>query len=487
MTIQTTPIQNVAKRYTLTCLMLSLQLLVASELLAQESNETIDATYQRLCSSCHGHDLRGGNAQSMVDGIWQFGAGRGEMYRNIRFGISARGMPDYKNALSDRQVNQMIDYILAAQDRLGVERPPLPERLETRHYDVGVSKWIADGLQVPWALQFIDQNTAIITERPGRLRMIVDGELRQEPVHDTPPCVPEGQGGYMDIAIDPEYADNGWVYLSYSDPWRNEQGHVLTMTRIVRGKIRDNAWVESQDVYVADHRMYSGTRHHYGSRFAFDHDGHLLFSVGERGAQDLAQDLFRPNGKIHRVWPDGSIPNDNPFADGKSGLKTVYSYGHRNPQGLAVHPETGEIWETEHGPMGGDEVNLVQKGENYGWPLASYGINYDGRIVTENLAVEGTRQPVSYWVPSIAVCGTRFCMGEEFPRWRNNLLVGALAHEELRRLVIAEGRVIHQEVLLKSAGRVRDVACDPSGAVYVVLNNPDIVVKLTNQGQALRQ
>ena len=259
------------------------------------------------------------------------------------------------------------------------------------------------------------------------------------------------------------------------------------MTRVVRGKIRDGEWVEEQPIYTAPAEFYSTTRHHYGSRLAFDHEGHLLFSIGERGDRPLAQDLFRPNGKIHRVWPDGSVPEDNPFADGKKGLPTVYSYGHRNPQGLAVHPETGEIWETEHGPMGGDEVNLILPGENYGWPLASYGINYDGNIITENLTVPGTRQPVWYWVPSIAVCGTRFCVGEEFPRWENNLLVGGLGHEELRRLVIAEGRVIHQELLLKSLGRVRDVACDPTGAVYAVLNSPDIVLKLTNKGRALRQ
>ncbi|MCA9241424.1 MAG: PQQ-dependent sugar dehydrogenase [Planctomycetales bacterium] len=457
-----------------------------SESWAQDNSDSGEAIYQQRCSSCHGKDLTGGNAQSMVDGVWQFGAGRGELFRNIKFGISARGMPDYKNALSDQQVNRVIDFLLDAQNRLGVERPPIPERLETRHYDVGVEKWIAAGLDTPWALQFIDPTTALITERPGRLRRIVDGAL-QPPVSGVPACLAEGQGGLMDVALDPAYGVNGWVYLTLSDPLPNDRGGVLAMTRVVRGRIRDNAWIDSQDVFQAPGDQYAFTRHHYGSRLAFDHEGHLLFSVGERGFQDHAQDPFRVNGKIHRVWPDGTIPEDNPFVDGKRGYKTVYSFGHRNPQGLAVHPETGEIWETEHGPMGGDEVNLVLPGENYGWPKASYGINYDGRIITENLTFPGTRQPVSYWVPSIAVCGTRFCVGEEFPRWKNNLLVGGLAHEELRRLVIEESRVIHQEVLLKSAGRVRDVACDPAGAVYVILNNPDMVLKLTNQGRALRQ
>ncbi|TWT77917.1 Soluble aldose sugar dehydrogenase YliI precursor [Posidoniimonas polymericola] len=470
------------------CLVLAVAPIAAAQQQAKPAeNESTEAIYQRFCASCHGKDLTGAGAQSMVDGVWQFGSGNGSLFRNIKFGITSRGMPEYQHALSDRQINDLVGFIMKAQDRADVEPPPLPEKLETRHYDVGVAKWIDGGLQAPWALVFIDDHRAIISERPGRLRMVTDGKLNPEPVRGTPNCLPEGQGGYMDVALDPDYANNGWVYLSYSDPWTNDQGKVLSMTRVARGKIVDNEWTESQDVYRAANEAYSDTRHHYGSRIAFDHEGRMLLGVGERGAQDLAQDLQRPNGKIHRVWPDGRIPDDNPYADGKQGLKTVYSYGHRNPQGLAVHPETGEIWETEHGPMGGDEVNLVLKGENYGWPLASYGINYDGNIITENMTLEGTRQPVSYWVPSIAVCGTRFCVGDEFPRWQHNLLVGGLAYEELRRLVVAQGRVLHQEVLLKNAGRVRDVACDPSGAVYVVLNNPDIVLKLTNLGRALRQ
>ena len=453
---------------------------------AQDSPLTGEAIYAKHCASCHGRELRGGNAQSMVDGVWQFGSGRGDLVRNTKFGISSRGMPDYKDALTDKQINDVIDYILDSQDRLGVKRPPVPEQLETRHYDVGVTKWIADGLEVPWSLAFIDEQTALLSERPGRLRLVVNGRL-QPPVRDVPTCLADGQGGYLDVALDPNHAENGWVYLSLTDSFRNNQGKVLSMTRIVRGKIRENAWVDQQEVFTPTKDSYSETRFHYGCRLAFDHDGHLLFSIGDRGMQDLAQNPKRPNGKIFRVWPDGKIPDDNPFASGEQGLKSVYSFGHRNPQGLAVHPETGEIWETEHGPMGGDEVNVIEAGENYGWPKASYGINYNGTEITEYMTVEGMKQPALYWVPSIAVCGTHFCVGEEFPRWQNNLLVGGLAHEEVRRLVIADGRVIHQEVLLKNAGRVRDVVCGPSGEVYVVLNNPDIVLKLTNQGRALRQ
>lgn len=440
------------------------------------------------CAACHGKDLTGGNAQSMVDGVWQFGSGEGSLFRNIKFGISAVGMPDYQKALSDNEIRNLITYINQAQDRLGVERPPLPEQLQTRLYDVAVSKWIDKGLEVPWSLVFTDDNTALLTERPGRLRVVQDGQLHPDAIQGTPTVLAVGQGGLMDVAIDPNYAENGWIYLSFSHPLEGQpEGDTRAMTRVVRGRIRNHAWVDQQVVYSAPKESYSNKAQHYGSRLAFDHDGHLLVSIGERGTKEHAQDTQRPNGKVHRMWPDGTIPADNPFGDGKAGLPSVFTYGHRNPQGLAVHPTTGEIWETEHGPMGGDEVNLLSAGKNYGWPIASYGIDYNGTIITENLAVEGTEQPVWYWVPSIAVCGTRFCTGEEFPRWQHNLLVGGLGYEELRRLVIVDGRVIHQELLLKNAGRVRDVQCDPSGAVYVVLNNPHIVLKLTNAGEALRQ
>ncbi|MCO6045661.1 PQQ-dependent sugar dehydrogenase [Aeoliella sp. ICT_H6.2] len=455
------------------------------------SNETLqegEQIYMQRCAQCHGKDLTGGNAQSMVDGVWQFGRGDGDLMRNIKFGISSVGMPEYKDVMSDRQIRAVIAFMKEAQNRAGVERPPLPEKLLTRHYDVGVEQWIAEGLEVPWSIAFMDDNTALITERPGRLRVVIDGQLHPDPIQGTPETVAQNQGGYMDVALDPNYKENGWIYLAYSHSLDGSQDRdAKLMTRVVRAKIRDHKWVDQEVVFAAPDFSYSTTRHHFGSRLAFDHEGHLLITVGDRGVGDQAQDLRRPNGKIHRVWPDGSVPEDNPYADGSEGLKTVYCYGNRNPQGLAVHPETGVIWETEHGPMGGDEVNIILAGANYGWPKATYGIDYNGTIITEDLTLPGTEQPVLYWVPSIAVCGTHFCIGDEFPRWQNNLLVGGLGHEELRRLVLSGDRVIHQELLLKNAGRVRDVQCDASGAVYVILNNPDVVLKLTNQGRAIRQ
>jgi glucose/arabinose dehydrogenase len=238
------------------------------------------------------------------------------------------------------------------------------------------------------------------------------------------------------------------------------------------------SWTSEQVVYQAPESSYSTTRHHYGSRIAFDPQGFLYFSVGDRGDRPEAQDLEQPNGKIHRIYKDGGVPESNPFYDTKDALPTIYAYGTRNAQGLAVHPETGELWETEHGPLGGDELNLIKAGENYGWPEISYGKHYNGQILTEYTHKEGMLQPILYWKPSIAVCGLDFYSGNKFPKWNNRLLVGALKYEEVRLLQIEDQRVVHEQVIVKNMGRVRDVETSPDGTIYIVLNQPGKVIRL---------
>ena len=257
------------------------------------------------------------------------------------------------------------------------------------------------------------------------------------------------------------------------------------MTRIVRGHIKENAWVDEQVVYEAPPQSYRTTRHHYGCRIVFDPQGYLYFGIGERGIDADAQDLGRPNGKIHRIHRDGTIPKDNPFVGRQGTLASIFSYGHRNPQGLAVHPQTGRVWETEHGPMGGDELNLITPGLNYGWPEVTYGLNYNGAVISKFRRKPGMEVPNLYWVPSPALCGLDFYRGKLFPEWNNRLLVGALRYEQVELLDIEQNRVIHQETILKNAGRVRDVACGPDGAIYVVLNRPDIILRLTPSGEKL--
>lgn len=456
---------------------------------ALAADAAIETLYQERCGSCHGKQFQGGNAQSMVDGVWQFGSADFDLDRNIRHGIAAVGMPAYNAVLSDAEVRGLIGLLREAQTRAGVERPPLPERLLARDYDLVVTDWLSSGLDAPWGIEFADERTAFITERPGRLRVVRDGALDPRPVAGTPEVLFRGQGGLLDVALDPDFASTGWVYLTYTHAIdrKNKAGDVASMTRLVRGRVVEGRWTDEQTLFEAPHETYKHTYHHYGSRIAFDPEGRVYFSIGERGHQDDAQDPRLPHGKVHRLERDGSVPADNPFADGEGGMPSVFTYGNRNPQGLATHPVTGAIWENEHGPMGGDEVNVLAAGVNYGWPVATYGLNYNGTAVSGAQRVVGTRQPVYYWAPSIAACGAAFVHGDEFPRWANHLLVGGLGHEVLVRLAVEGGRVMHQETLLRGQGRVRDVIVDPSGAIYVVLNGPDRVLRLTNGGAALRQ
>ena len=459
-------------------------LLSACKQAVVEGNEGLDSDqraneiYDQFCSNCHGTDLRGGNAQSLLDGVWQFGDGQGYVSRNIKFGIPHLGMPSYEESLTDQELKLLVDYLYAEQLKAGVSKPDPPAELESIDYTMKSEIWV-ENLEIPWAIVFLNKDTALITERPGRLRMVVGGELLTEAVQGSPEVLNEGQGGLMDVNIDPQYRENGWIYLSYSHRLEPEQEDQRppAMTRLVRGRIRDMHWVDEQVIYEAPHHTYRTTRHHYGNRIVFDLKGYLYFSIGDRGAQDQAQDAQRPNGKIHRIYPDGSVPEDNPYRD--EGLPTLYTLGNRNPQGISIHPGTDEVWSAEHGPLGGDELNHIRKGRNYGWPVITYGSNYDGVPVSDLTRKEGYMQPSLYWKPSIAVCGIEFYQGEAFPRWKHKLLVGALKFEEVRLLDIEEDRVMHQEVILKNFGRVRDIGLDPDGNVYVVVNKPDRIIRLS--------
>lgn len=438
------------------------------------------AIYTQHCAQCHGQDLRGGNAQSMVDGVWQFGDGKGYVRRNISNGIPQLGMPGYDETLSNDEIEAVTDYILSRENEAAPEEPIQPEEIQTLEYHVKVDLWL-DDIDEPWAITFPDEDVTLVTQLTGELRIVRGGELEPEPVSGTPEVLYAGQGGLMDVAVDPNYAENGWVYLSFSHslPSENERVQPDSMTKIVRGRIQNNRWVDEETVFEAPHDTYLKTRHHYGNRIVFGPEGHLYFSIGDRGMQNFAQDLSRPNGKIHRVWPDGRIPDDNPFVNVEDALPSIYSYGHRNPQGMSIQPAAGTIWASEHGPMGGDELNVVRKAANYGWPEITYGLNYNGAPVSDKTRAEGFEQPTLYYRPSIAVCGIEFIRGGEFPLWDGKLLVGALKYEEVILTTIAGDRVIHQETILKNAGRVRDIGVDPADAIYIVTEQPGRIWRLT--------
>jgi len=334
---------------------------------------------------------------------------------------------------------------------------------------------VETGLQVPWAIAFLPDGRMLVTERPGRLRIVEKGQLLPEPVRNTP-AVYGGEGGLLDVALDPDYSRQGsdWIYLSYGD--KSADG--LGMTAVIRGRLRDGAFVDRQQTFKADPSLYRSKGLRFGSRLLFDGKGHLFFSIGDRGHPGDEQDLSRPNGKVYRVEKDGRVPAGNPFVNRPGAIAGIWTYGHRNPQGLAFSPLTGELWEAEHGPRGGDELNILTPGHNYGWPVITYGMNYDGTPITDHTAQAGMDQPVTYWVPSIAASPIVFYTGRRFPHWKNNLVVGALEAQELRRLVIDGHSVTHQEILFKGIGRVRDVVNGPDGYLYVVLNQPDRIERL---------
>ncbi len=438
--------------------------------------------YQTHCASCHGDQFQGGSAQSLADEVWQFGSTTEHIDWNTKNGIVHLGMPAFRETLTDPEIRQITAYLLDAEKKERAITPFIPKVLHTLDYEINVDVW-AEGLEIPWSLAFLDSKTALVTERSGRLRVIENGRLHSQPIIGTPEVLAEGQGGLLAVAFDPDYAAEGnqWIYLAYSHGLELQPNgkRAAAMTKLARGRIDGNHWVDEEVLFEAPHETYRTTRHHFGTRIIFDAEGNLYFSIGDRGTGAHAQDLSKPNGKIHRIRRDGSIPRSNPFRRNKTAMRSIFSYGHRNPQGLAFHPETGLLWVAEHGPLGGDELNLVLSGANYGWPIITYGKNYNGTPITEFVRKEGLQQPAFYWTPSTAVCGIDFYHGELFPKWNNKLLVGALKYEDLRLLNIEKNRVMHEEIILQNSGRVRDVVCGPDGAIYVVLNNPGTILRLS--------
>ena len=444
----------------------------------QQSN--IPTTFTELCAACHGEDLKGGIAQSLLDGSWQFGARENDLFRAIKFGFPHHGMPSWEGILSDDEIKELVAFLMSEEERLGVNRSEIPPTLETQDYQVAIEVF-AEGLETPWSIDFLTADRALVTERSGRLRVMEGGKLLPDSVAGLPEVTAYGQGGLLDVTADPDYANNGWIYLAYSHgiPSTETEERIPTMTRIVRGRLDNLSWQDEELLFEAQSETYRTAGVHFGGRIVFDPEGYLFFSIGDRGASEHAQDLGLPNGKVHRIHRDGRIPADNPFVGRPDALPSIYSYGHRNPQGLAVHPETGQVWDTEHGPLGGDEANLIAPGRNYGWPVISYGRNYNGTSITDLVRKEGMEQPNWYWKPSIAVCGLDFYDGDLFPLWKNQLLVGALKFEEVQLLNIEQDRVIYQQTLIKNFGRVRDVATGPDGAIYVILNRPGKILRLT--------
>lgn len=325
---------------------------------------------------------------------------------------------------------------------------------------------------VPWSFVFLPDQSILIAEREGKLLHFKNGKSKE--IRNLPPIKNSGQGGLLDLITDPNYPHNGWLYFAYSSPEGPGSG---SNTAIARAKLQNDELVEIKILYKASPN--SSTSHHFGSRLVIDSNNQLFFSIGDRGNRDKnPQDISKDGGKIYRITTNGGIPDDNPFITNPKAKKAIYSYGHRNPQGLTLHPITKELWSHEHGPRGGDEINIIEKRKNYGWPLITYGINYSGTKITDKTAQKGMEQPIHYWVPSIAPCDMLFVTSHKYPQWNGDLLVGSLAFQYLERLILEDKKVVRREKLLDGLGRVRSIAQGPDGFIYVGVENKGIY-KLT--------
>ncbi|MDP3851891.1 MAG: PQQ-dependent sugar dehydrogenase [Luteolibacter sp.] len=470
---------------------LSYPLLLCLAGFASAQKVKVEELYARYCTGCHGANFEGGQGGSLVDGNWKHGSSDDEIFTSIAKGNLQMGMTPWEGVLSIDQIRSLVIFLREKEKQTlaaGMDFPvPSPDKVtKTELHDYRIETVVEKGLAKPWAIAFLPDGRRLVTEKAGGLRFIgADGKIDPEAIEGTPPVIDHGQGGLMEVALHPDHRKNGWIYLGFSDGTREKKADgkedVRCITAVARGRIKDHRWTDQQWIYRPEPEFRSGAGVHFGTRFVFD-KGYVYFVIGERGGMMEAQDLKRPNGKIFRLHDDGRIPADNPFVNSPGAIPGIWSYGHRNPQGLTMDPRDGLLYSTEHGPRGGDELNLILPGRNYGWPVITYGMNYDGTPMVGITAKEGMEQPLVYWVPSIAACGLDFLSGTRFPKWRNDLFAGGLAQQEVRRIRIVDRKVVSQEIVLKNIGRVRDVACGPDGLLYVILNDPDRIVRLVPAG-----
>lgn len=429
----------------------------------QNANTDIETIYNENCGGCHGTQLQHFKRLKSYDKPLE------TLTKMIKIGETDLGMPAYGQTFSDSQINAIGLYI----KNFDYTENHQATTQSNPNYDYEI---VAEGLEIPWSFEFLPTGDMLIAERNGTLSRYSKAKVKTE-ITGLPPIRVKGQGGLLDMKLHPNYAENGWIYISYA--YQDDNDNNIGNTAIIRAKLKEN-----NTLYDIE-QIYKGTNasskaHHYGSRMVFDNKNHIYFSNGDRGnREEFPQSLENTNGKIHRLNTDGSVPDDNPFVNTANAVASIYSYGHRNPQGLALHPETGELWEHEHGPKGGDEINIIKASKNYGWPIISYGVNYSGTKFTDITEKEGMEQPIHYYKPSIAPCGMTFLDSDIYPDWKNNLFIGSLRFEYLERIVLKDNQVIYQEKLLEELkSRVRDVRVGADGYLYVALENPGRILKI---------
>jgi len=352
------------------------------------------------------------------------------------------------------------------------DNPPYIETPEQIDYSFEV---VVDGIDIPWGMAFINFEEMLVTEKSGILYHVKNGEKTE--ITGLPPIYVRGQGGLLDVALDPNFSENNTLYMTLAaNTEGDEEGG---NTSLYSATLKESGLSNVTLLYKATPNSKKGQ--HWGSRIVFDQEGHVFFGVGDRGNREVnPQDLSRDGGKIYRLNLDGSIPEDNPFVNEPGAKKAIFSYGHRNPQGMTIHPQTGDLWENEHGPQGGDEINIIKSGVNYGWPEITYGINYSGTPITDKTSDPNMAQPFYYWVPSIAPSGMAFSTSGIYKDWEGDLFVGSLRFEYLERLVIEKNQVVKREKVLDKIGRVRNVVEGPDGYLYLGVEGKGILKIVPN-------
>jgi len=428
-----------------------------------------EANFMEYCTSCHGNEVN-----AFVDRKWEYGNTKEEIIMSIRDGIINEGMPAYDTTFTDLELDELAEYILigiADRESYNNDKTETPKYYDTELLKLKVDTVVAD-LGIPWGIKVTSDGTIYLTEKAGFLKI---KKPNQDIINVSGvPRVEEGiQGGLLDIALHPQFASNQWLYLAYSKSIGSNSTTVVTRARLDGDRL-----VEHLDVFQASPAIDS--KYHWGCRIIFDNDGYLFLSIGDRGRRDdHPQSLSNSCGKIHRINDDGSIPDDNPFVNTPDAIKSIWSYGHRNPQGLIYNSLEDRIWDTEHGPRGGDELNLISKGVNYGWPVISYGINYNGTTFTTLTEKDGMEQPKLYWTPSIAPSGMALVEGSNYGPWEGDILAGSLRFDYVSRITVNGGMVTGEERVLKGIGRVRAIEMGQDGFLYVGVEEPGRILKVS--------
>jgi len=435
-------------------------------------SENTRTLYLKFCAGCHGDKL-----QRFAARQWIFGNSLKEVFATIKYGRPPIGMPGYAKAMNDDQITAMASYMITEVAKVPVNQPTSFDDksiIKSTDFSFVLKEVVGKNLNIPWGMAFLPNNNMIVTDKSGKMYLISKDTMT--PIEGVPRVIVKGQGGLMDVALHPKFSTNHLIYISYVDG----ESPSMVNTSIARAELRNGKLLHVKKIFHALPNTNSGVQ--FGCRMIFDKNGYLFFSVGDRGPKQNAQDLTNSNGKIHRIFDDGRIPADNPFVKTPHAIGSIWSYGHRNPEGMYYEKSTDIIWENEHGPKGGDELNIIKKGMNYGWPVVTFGVDYDGTVISQDTAKAGMVPPLYYWTPSIAPSSITRITGSVYKGWKGDFLSGSLSFEYLDRLIMRNNKVTGREKLLQKIGRVRNVVEAPDGYIYIAVEKTGKIYKLVPVG-----